>query len=182
MLDENEANIQPSLDIPLAPVSVPGSREETTLPTVKNKGGRPAGLTKKARCFLELLCAGKGTVDAYKLAGYTGEDEAAYHLRSILKDQLYAMLKARGLSREGILLELKHLKESPTAEEIEGKPLTFDQKLALLKFLAKLVPERDMLAAPKVTPFFLNIEAADGVTIKGGGTDEEVPGDAPQGV
>ena len=161
MSQENELNNQPSLDIALDPTKQVDN-------SVQKKSGRPAGLTKKARCFLELIVAGKNTKEAYGLAGYTGSDESAYHLRSVLKDQLFELLKARGLSREGILMQLRKGFESPTAEELEGKALSFDQKLALMKFLAKLVPEKDMMAAPKVTPFLLNIENAEAVKVTQG--------------
>lgn len=170
MSDEKEAKIQHSVSIPLAP-AVEESKQAEESP--KNKGGRPAGLTKKARCFLELILAGKDTKEAYNLAGYEGSDESAWHLRSVLRDQLYAMLKTRGMSREGILMQLRKGFESPTEEELAGKPLNFDQKLQLMKFLAKLTPEKDMLEKPKVTPFLLNIENAEGVTVTGGPTSGE---------
>lgn len=160
MSSENQME-KPTLNIPLLPTEAEGK------PLVKNKGGRPAGLTRKARVFLELLCSGKKTVEAYRLAGYEGGEPAAYHLRSVLRTQLMAMLKARGLSHEGIILELKHLAEAPSQEEVAGQSLTFDQKLNLLKFLAKLTTETSALGRPKITPFTLNIEGAENVTVSG---------------
>lgn len=168
MSEEKEAKIQPSIDTPLQPV-------ENEPPVAKNKGGRPAGLTVKARCFLELLVAGKKTPEAYRLAGYEGTDDSAYHLRSVLREQLYELLKARGMSREGILLDLKALKEAPSWEEQAGIPLKFDQKLALLKFLAKLTPEKDMTEKPTVTPFLLNIQNAEEVSVTTQGESKSEP-------
>jgi len=171
MSNENQVE-KPTLNIPLIPT------EAESKPLIKNKGGRPAGLTRKARVFLELLCSGKKTVEAYRLAGYEGEDSAAYHLRSILRTQLMAMLKARGLSHEGIILELKHLAEAPSLEEANGAPLSFDQKLNLLKFLAKLTTETSALGRPRITPFTLNIEGAENVVVTG---LEQPPADEPEG-
>ena len=163
MSDEIVPENQPSLDVPLVP-----SPADTNPPANQGKKmGRPAGLTKRARCFLELLMAGKKTVEAYKLAGYDGEEGAAYHLRFILREQLFEMLKARGMSREGIMMQLRKGLEDPSWEEANGVPLKFDQKLNLMKFLAKLTPEKDMFEKPKVTPFTLNLttENVENVTV-----------------
>src|SRR5216684_5765687 len=56
-------------------------------------------LTMRNRSFLEHLLAGKTTVEAYRLAGYTGKSDAPYQLRLRLKEELKQALEGEGFDR-----------------------------------------------------------------------------------
>jgi hypothetical protein len=123
--------------------------------------GRKPGLTKQARCFLELLVSGKSTIEAYALAGYKGQTtQCAYNLRYQLRDQLYEMMEKMGLDRSGVLLEMKKLMDLPVAQQV----VNVDQKMQMLKFLSKLQGEKE-IERPKITPFLINVNNAESVNI-----------------
>lgn len=131
-------------------------------PDYGKRKGRQAGLTKQARCFLELLISGKSTIEAYALAGYKGKTtQCAYNLRYQLRDQMYEMMEKMGLDRTGVLLEMKKLVEMP----LDADKVNVDQKLQILKFLAKLQGEKE-IEHPKITPFLINVNNAESVNIE----------------
>ena len=130
-------------------------------PDYGKKHGRQPGLTKQARCFLELLVSGKSTIEAYALAGYKGKTtQCAYNLRYQLRDQMYEMMEKMGLDRTGVLLETKKLLEMP----LDAQSVNVDQKIQILKFLAKLQGEKE-IEHPKITPFLINVNNAESVNI-----------------
>ncbi len=130
-------------------------------PDYGKKAGRTPGLTKQARCFLELLISGKSTIEAYALAGYKGKTtQCAYNLRYQLRDQMYEMMEKMGLDKTGVLLEMRKLMDLPLVQQ----EVNVDQKLQILKFLAKLQGEKE-LQSPKITPFLINVNNAESVNI-----------------
>jgi hypothetical protein len=143
------------------PIGAPqGEQPATNLPgTLVGAKKGPKDLSRKARAFLELLVAGKSTLEAYELAGYTGEKHAAYQLRSDLRFHLVQMLEAHGVSREDTKIQLMELLKLPVSE----RTVSVGTKLKLLKFLDKLTePQREGGA---ITPFLVNIAEPKSVTI-----------------
>jgi hypothetical protein len=114
-------------------------------------------ITPKNRLFLSLLTSGKSTLEAYKEAGYKGNDHAAYQLRSDLKEELIKVLEGQGIDRAGLMLSLKQLIDQPTLEEVNGKVL-LKHKLAALNLLFKMVESQtpDKTDRPKITAFIVN--------------------------
>lgn len=150
-MSKNKAGDSSHLPMPTVPLP----------PDYGKKHGRQPGLTKQARCFLELLVSGKSTIEAYALAGYKGKTtQCAYNLRYQLRDQMYEMMEKMGLDRSGVLLEMKKLMDLPVAQQV----VNVDQKLQMLKFLAKLQGEKS-LEQPKITPFLINVNNAESVNI-----------------
>lgn len=152
------------------------SKNHQQMPTVPlppdygKRSGRKPGLTKQARCFLELLVSGKSTIEAYSLAGYKGQTtQCAYNLRYQLRDQLYEMMEKMGLDKSGVLLEMKKLMDLPVAQQV----VNVDQKLQMLKFLSKLQGEKE-LESPKITPFMINVTNAENVQVAQ--VAQDVPG------
>lgn len=138
-------------------------KKSITTPIAVKKTGRPAGLTMKARSFLEHLIAGKSPKEAYQLAGYTGKHpQLPYKLKYQLKDQLFEMLEAHGVSKEGVFLETKKLLDLPLHSEKTF--VTFDEKMSLLRFIHKLLPE-ERIERPKITPFIVAINNAETVVM-----------------
>jgi hypothetical protein len=114
-------------------------------------------LTPKNRLFLQLLSEGKKTLEAYKQAGYKGNDHAAYQLRSDLKEELVKVLEGQGVDRAGLMQGLKTLIDLPTKEEQEGTiPVKF--KLHALNLLFKMVEASKPVSneRPKITAFIVN--------------------------
>ena len=116
-------------------------------------------LTRRARAFLELLVAGKSTLEAYELAGYTGEPHSAYQLRSDLRFHLAQAIEAHGVSPSDVKIELIKLLKLPVAEQT----VSVRTKLNLLKFMDKLT-ETQAERAP-ITPFLVNIQDPKSVQI-----------------
>lgn len=166
---ENDAKNELSISPPFKALKVDGSAIKNRVDAhlhvpAKNVGGRPKKtdnkLSLKQRCFLEHLCAGKSTLEAYKLAGYKGKAKSAYQLRYELKGQLIELLEAEGVSRDGIMVEVKKLMDIPVAQQM----VNVDQKVKILRFLATLIPE-EAKAKPKITPFVIAINNAENVKI-----------------
>ena len=105
-------------------------------------------LTPKNRLFLEYLGAGKPTVEAYKLAGYTGKDHSAYELRSYLGKYLEAYLAAKGLDRSRLISAFSELLDIPI---LKPDFITVDMRLKLLKEASKFLPKADQADKPKIT-------------------------------
>jgi len=168
---QNDAIIQPSVSNVKTMLEIKGTKGSKDgqmipllcLPVPKKKPGRPAGLTRKAQCFLEHLIAGKSPREAYQLAGYNGKHyQLPYKLKYQLKDQLFELLQGHGISKEGVYLETKKLLDLPLQPDKTW--VTFDEKMALLRFIGKLIPQEEM-ARPKITPFVIAINNAETVVM-----------------
>jgi hypothetical protein len=148
----NNADNQPLISQITEPTELV-TPDQKSLPIVdkRKKAGRPGGITRQAQCFLELLASGKKTQEAYELAGYKGEMTAAYQLRFKLKKELRTILRAQGLSKDGVLIELKKILEVP----MHTQSVSFGERLKLLKFLATLDPEQEKEDKPQITPFII---------------------------
>lgn len=109
-------------------------------------------LTPKNRVFLDLLSQGKSTLEAYKLAGYQGEDHAAYELKSKLSKDFEAYLTAKGLSRGDLMLAVKGLIDLPVANR-NYKSLKDHMKL--LGMWMKMLPQ-ESTNKPNITAFVIN--------------------------
>lgn len=114
-------------------------------------------LTPKNRLFLQLLSEGKGTIQAYKEAGYKGDNHAAYQLRSDLKEELIKVLEGQGVDRAGLMQSLQNLIALPCTEEIIGR-VSAKTKLSALNLLFKMVEASKPAAGntPKITAFIVN--------------------------
>ena len=119
-------------------------------------------LTKKNRAFLELLCAGKDTVEAYKLAGYKGSTNASYQLRYQLKEELKELLELEGIDRTGLKIKAKQLLDMGLPPDL--KYLSPKMYLEALKFVEKLIGQ-EKGSDIKITPFVVHGD----VTINEGG-------------
>lgn len=124
-------------------------------------------LTSKNRCFLEFLSQGKNTLEAYKLAGYQGDDHAAYELKSKLSKDFEAYLTAKGLSRADLMLAVKKLIDLPIVND-EHK--TMKDQMKLLTMWLKMLPTESN-NKPSITAFVINNHNA----VKGSSTANEAP-------
>lgn len=109
-------------------------------------------LTPKNRVFLELLSQGKSTLEAYKLAGYQGEDHAAYELKSKLSKDFEAYLTAKGMSRGDLMLAVKELIDTPL-HPLAGKGIK--DQIKLLTLWLKMLPN-EQTNRPAITAFVIN--------------------------
>lgn len=125
--------------------------------------GKPRALTPKNKAFLQHLAAGRPTLEAYRLAGYQGDDHAAYQLRSDLKQQLGQLLEEGGFSREQLGAEINKLNAIPLDPAI--KNVNFKQKLDVLRLMEKALPKGIEVGKPKITPFILAINKPEQVVL-----------------
>jgi hypothetical protein len=152
--------------LPGSPVQAVTAQGDVSLETKKT--GRPAGkLGKRTQVFMELILAGHSTLDAYSLAGYKGQKNAAYVLRSQLKDRIEERLLNDGVSREGAKLQLQELLNLPLDPNIKTRGVSIKEKIMILKFLDK-VTEKEEGRKPSITPFNLTIQDPKSVTINEG--------------
>lgn len=118
----------------------------------------PKALTAKNKAFLQHLAAGRPTLEAYHLAGYKGENHAAYQLRSDLKQHLAVLLESGGFSREQLAVEVNRLNELPLDPTI--KNVNFRQKMDILRLMEKALPKPMAGGSkPTITPFKLNFSS-----------------------
>lgn len=132
--------------------------ESNELQPTEPKGLKaPRELTAKNRLFLQLLTEGKSTLQAYKEAGYKGNDHAAYQLRSDLKEELIKVLEGQGVDRAGLMLSLRNLISLPSIEEQIGR-VQAKTKLQALGLLFKMVEAAKPSAGeqPRITAFIVN--------------------------
>jgi len=109
-------------------------------------------LTPKNRVFLELLSQGKTTLEAYRLAGYQGEDHAAYELKSKLSKDFEAYLTAKGLSRGDLMLAVKELIDLPI---LNPGYKSLKDHMKLLTMWLKMLPAEGN-SKPNITAFVIN--------------------------
>lgn len=133
----------------------------------------PKPLTAKNKAFLQHLASGRPTLEAYNLAGYKGNNHAAYQLRSDLKQQLAVLLEQGGFSREQLAVEVNRLNELPLDPSI--KNVNFKQKLDVLRLMEKALPKPMAQGdRPKITPFIVAINKPLNVTLPPENKDAEV--------
>jgi hypothetical protein len=112
-------------------------------------------LSKKARQFVSLILAGKTTVEAHKLAGYTGDPHAAYEMRSKLRGFIRSEADRRGISLEGVAVNLAALDALP----LNATQVTVKEKLAIIRETRELLAQE--APPPKANDFkrFTVVEA-----------------------
>lgn len=96
-------------------------------------------LTDRNRLFIHLILSGNSTVEAHKLAGYKGDDHAAYELRCKLGPAIAAEASARGVSEEGLMADMASLDSLPVAH---GGSVTVEQKLKLMGLKQKFLKDK----------------------------------------
>lgn len=137
--------------------------EKSIQPSYKEKQEKRQ-LTAKNKQFLQHLASGRPTLEAYRLAGYTGDNHAAYQLRSDLKQQLAFLLEQGGFSREQLGVEINRLNELPLDPDI--KNVNFRQKLDILRLMEKATAKSQIQGEkPKVTPFLIAINKPGSVVV-----------------
>jgi hypothetical protein len=109
-------------------------------------------LTPKNRLFLQFLSEGKSTLEAYKLSGYTGEDHAAYELKSKLSRDFEIYLTAKGMSRGDLMLAVKDLIDVPITNR---QYKTLKDHMKLLSMWMKMLPV-EAVSRPNITAFVIN--------------------------
>ena len=147
----------------------------------------PRALTSKNKAFLQHLASGRPTIEAYHLAGYHGDNHAAYQLRSELKVHLAALLEQGGFSREQLSLEINRLNELPLDPTIRN--VNFRQKMDVLRLMDKALPKPMAQGdKPRITPFIVAINKPDQVTVYDSSKDVQARvddsmarGDGPDG-
>ena len=166
------ANIETTADsnvLLTAPPGVAIERPVRAFLAPKNRKEDRA-LTKKNRAFLELLCAGKGTLEAYHLAGYKGTANAAYVLRHQLKNELSELLELEGIDRTGLKIKAKQLLDLGLPEDL--KHLSPKMYLETLRFLEKLT-SNDKQPDIKISPFVIETNTVNIAENTTNSTDRE---------
>ena len=99
-------------------------------------------LTGKNLKFLQNLVKGLKGPEAHKLAGYSGNTQASYALKTKLKTQLAKLFEVEGISRDNYLAQLVGLLDLPCVDQKGGalKAVSLDQRLAILKLLKEELP------------------------------------------
>jgi len=130
-------------------------------PSDGKKSNQIVKLTNRARLFIEFMCDGLKTYEAYLKAGYKGSAHASYELRRLLSNHLRERLEARGFSMEGVAQELLSLSDHPVVDPT-GAPissLTLNQKLSILKLFLQALPKppaAQQVNVRNVTAFVVN--------------------------
>lgn len=98
-------------------------------------------LTPKQRIFLNLLVEGEAPQVAYKKAGYEGEPDSCYQLKSRLDKQLTMIAISRGMAKSDLVLGMKKLNELPILDD-KGDPvrgISMQHKLRLMDMQARML-------------------------------------------
>lgn len=125
---------------------------------IQSSIGRKA-LNAKNQKFLDKLADGIPTVDAYRLAGYTGSNHTAYELKRQLKQELREVLEARGYTMEGVATEILSLAKLPVDMTKYPNGIPLSQKIQVLKLFAQTLKDespRTQGQQPHVTAFIIN--------------------------
>jgi hypothetical protein len=122
-------------------------------------------LTPRAKAFLQHIADGRPTLEAYKLAGYKGENHAAYQLRCELKQHLATLLEQGGFSREQLAVEMNRLNTLPLDPAI--KNVNFKQKMDVLRLMEKALPKSlTPSEKPNITPVRLTFHSPNEPKLK----------------
>lgn len=108
-------------------------------------------ISKQQEKFLHYLSRGFSTREAHKLAGYKGSYQSAYSLRAKLRQELRDMLDADGMSKTGVLLEIKKLMDMPMSD----KSISINQKIRALQLLTNTLKDEPDKDKPAITPFVI---------------------------
>lgn len=175
MKEKEGSEEQQAIEQPEMGLAQPGAIQPPpkALQAKETKAKAPRGLSVKAKSFLRHLAAGRPTLEAYKLAGYSGEPHAAYQLRCDLKAHLAAMLESGGFSRESLAAEINKLNALPLDPSLQN--VNFRQKLDILRLMDKALPKQIEANKSKITPFKLSFsgEAPKLESIEGEVVNEE---------
>lgn len=119
--------------------------------------GRKA-LSPRNKIFLDKLADGVGTIDAYRLAGYTGGNHTAYELKRQLQKELRNVLEARGFSIEGVASEILNLSKLPVDLTKYPNGIPLSSKIQILRLFASTVKDDAPSKGPtqNVTAFIVN--------------------------
>jgi hypothetical protein len=123
----------------------------------------PLSLTPKNRLFLEYLADGLAVIDAHKKAGYSGNKNAAYELKSQLQQAgaLTRVLEAKGYSREGLATEILQLNQLPLME-VYKNGVNINQKIQILKLFLQSLPKQIETNEKKEITAFVITKNVDG--------------------
>lgn len=115
-------------------------------------------LSPRNKIFLDKLADGVQCVDAYRLAGYQGGPHTAYELKRQLKQELRAVLEARGFTLEGVATEILNLSKLPVDLTKYPNGIPLGQKIQILKLFAQTIKDDapKAPASPHVTAFIIN--------------------------
>ena len=144
----------PQKEIVKSDVISDGSPVKTDVPDHNPSKEGLNGLTVKNKTFLNCLLKGMSTMQAYKSAGYKGDQSAAYDLRYRLKNQLNLLVEGKGLDRAGILFEWSKLLDLPI--DPNETYVSVDQKVKILNGVSKLLPHPKEESS-KPTPFLVQV-------------------------
>jgi hypothetical protein len=118
-----------------------------------------SALTPKNALFVRLLLDGVSTVEAHKKAGYKGDPHAAYELRSKLRWYLRQEAANRGISADGIAVDLAALDSLPVLQPA----VNVKEKLAIIAAKQKLI---EMEAPPpNKKEGYMRLEVVDAVIV-----------------
>lgn len=128
----------------------------------KRKGSE-VRLTPKNRKFIELIIGGVKTIDAHKVAGYSGNKDAAYALKTKLQPFIDKYYELEGVSRNELRSRLLNLLKLPCVDR-QNKPingLSFNQYSEVLKMLKEELDRQDskQQTRPQITAFVIKTHA-----------------------
>lgn len=119
-------------------------------------------LTPQNKLFLTYILDGKSTVEAYTLAGYEGDNHAAYTMRTRLNKALEVIAEAKGVDKAGLLVKIGSLLEKPLVfrdqrgMEHEVKGLTVNEHLKALSIQKDLILKGGQSGKSKITAIQIN--------------------------
>lgn len=150
----------------------PEKRQELAAQPALKKDDRPLmeALNPKQRLFINLIMEGRKTLDAYKMAGYEGDDHAAYTMRTRLNKALGQLAEARGMTRADLMHQVANMMELPLIR-VDGRGqvhnaegITVDQFIKLAHLKEKIVLDRK--ERPQITAIQINLGDEENKTPK----------------
>ena len=145
---------QMSSDLSVKTDQQPIIGQKPQLPEARSKHDILRDLTPKNRLFLMLLMEGCKIPEAHRKAGYDGSEAAAYMLKHELKEEYEALLEVEGVSRSGLMAQVKRLNEL----DLDDSKISVKEKINLLKLLERMLPKEERsVEKPKITPIIINI-------------------------
>lgn len=99
-------------------------------------------LNKRQLSFLQYIAQGLKVTEAYKLAGFKGNNpDSAYLLNHRLKDKINEILVNNGFNRNNFMVEVQKLIDLPILET-QKLGVTIDQKIKILRLFKDSLPEQ----------------------------------------
>lgn len=119
-------------------------------------------LTPQQLAFFVHLKRGNSVIEAYKKAGYEGNDHAAYQLKSRLNQQFSQFMQETSMHEADWLKRVNELLEKPVVRydqfgkvyDVPG--LTMDQYIKLLAIEQKRLEAKKNVSKPQITAFQIN--------------------------